>query len=280
MSETEIQQPPFSDLAAGLPDRCQADFYKTLHEAGVGPKDIELARLLRALQLYKAYYESIPAAIQNAVDEVGKIKAEIVAIEVSTRESVQSVKGLTSELIAEAKKFSEDLKGFPARLEAAMRKAADGLAAIMAESVNSSIKETVLTPIKSLLAGVSTSNQAFRDAIDQSNQAVTVLKTNVETIRRLRWRAIWWGGGAFVCLTILAAWFGFNRWYTNQLEVERAALVEEFDKNRTLLLELSKTHRTLELHKDPDDANHLFITLKDPSGAQSAQKHGVIEFQN
>jgi len=33
--------------------------FRILHEAGIGPEDTELARLLRALQLYKVYYESI-----------------------------------------------------------------------------------------------------------------------------------------------------------------------------------------------------------------------------
>jgi|SRR6266516_441178 len=53
MSAPAAQQTLFKDLAADLPDQHQAEFFQNLHEAGISPNDVELARLLRALQLYK-----------------------------------------------------------------------------------------------------------------------------------------------------------------------------------------------------------------------------------
>jgi len=63
MKATEVQQSLFKDLLVDLPDQHRAEFFSNLHEAGISPNDVELARLLRALQLYKAYYETIPGAV-------------------------------------------------------------------------------------------------------------------------------------------------------------------------------------------------------------------------
>ncbi len=279
MSENNGNKPAFSELAAGLSDQCKAEFFKTLHEAGIGPKDAELARLLRALQLYKAYYETIPDAIQKVVEVVGKIKEEMVLLSAATREGVRESVHMSSLVMTEAEKFTEKLNGIPARLEDALSKSTDSLAEMVAESISSCIKETVLTPMKSRLADLTASNQAFEDAIAQCNHAVAVLKNSVETTRRLKMRVWKWGGIAFLIGAILGMWIYFHWSYANQTEGERTALVGELDKNRSLLLELAKTHRTLELHQDPDDPSRKFIILKDPSGAQSARKHGVIEFQ-
>jgi hypothetical protein len=67
-------QSPFNDLAAELPDQHKAEFFRTLHETGIGPNDVELARLLRTLQLYKVYYESIPAAVKEVAAEIERIR--------------------------------------------------------------------------------------------------------------------------------------------------------------------------------------------------------------
>src|SRR5437867_10929751 len=77
MSAPAAQQTLFKDLAADLPDQHQAEFFQNLHEAGISPNDVELARLLRALQLYKTYYETIPASVQKAAAEIERLKQEV-----------------------------------------------------------------------------------------------------------------------------------------------------------------------------------------------------------
>ncbi len=69
----ETQQSPYEKLAEGLPADQKAEYFKTLHEIGISPEDIELARLLKALQLYKAYYESIPKAVTDSADKIDKL---------------------------------------------------------------------------------------------------------------------------------------------------------------------------------------------------------------
>lgn len=71
---TEPGHGHFDRLAEGLSAEQRSEFFQTLHEAGITAHDLELARLLRVLQLYKAYYESIPSAVQTAVADISRLK--------------------------------------------------------------------------------------------------------------------------------------------------------------------------------------------------------------
>ena len=51
----------FDSLVQGLSLEQRLEFFRVLHTAGVTRQDVELAQLLRALQLYKAFYDEIPA---------------------------------------------------------------------------------------------------------------------------------------------------------------------------------------------------------------------------
>ena len=77
---TEPGNGHFDRLAEGLSPEQRSEFFQTLHEADITAHDLELARLLRVLQLYKAYYESIPSAVQTAVADISRLKQEIAAL--------------------------------------------------------------------------------------------------------------------------------------------------------------------------------------------------------
>jgi hypothetical protein len=44
----------FDRLAEGLSSEQRSEFFQALHEADITAQDLELARLLRVLQIYKA----------------------------------------------------------------------------------------------------------------------------------------------------------------------------------------------------------------------------------
>ena len=60
---TESGNGYFERLAEGFSPEQRSEFFQVLHETDITAHDVELARLLRVLQLYKAYYESIPSAV-------------------------------------------------------------------------------------------------------------------------------------------------------------------------------------------------------------------------
>src|SRR5947199_8887458 len=76
---TEAGNGHFDQLTEGLSPDQRSELLQVVHEAGITVHDVELARLLRALQLYKAYYESIPSTVQTAVADISRLKQEIAA---------------------------------------------------------------------------------------------------------------------------------------------------------------------------------------------------------
>ena len=73
---------PFPELLASLESEAdQIEFMKVCAEVGLGASDVELAKLLRALQLYKGYYSIIPREIKTvhnaALEEMQGIRDEM-----------------------------------------------------------------------------------------------------------------------------------------------------------------------------------------------------------
>ncbi|HYK91946.1 MAG TPA: hypothetical protein VE398_24480, partial [Acidobacteriota bacterium] len=269
MKSVEAQQPLFRELAAGLPDEAQAEFFRNLHEAGIGPNDVELARLLRALQLYKSYYESIPAAVKDAAGEIQHLKQEIESIVSNARESSDAAADISAQVLQETDRFREDLAAIHKRVEEAVSKSAESLAARMAELLGAAIEENVLSPLQARLAELADSNRGFKDAIARNNQASAALHRNAVVARRIHLGAYSLGGILIVCALALGAWLYLERWYTNRLDRDREVLIAQTDQNRAVLQQLARSRRTLELVQDPEHPHRKLLIMKDASGWRS-----------
>jgi hypothetical protein len=278
MNTPAVQQPLFRELAADLPDQHKAEFFRNLHEAGISPNDVELARLLRALQLYKAYYESIPATVKEAAAEINRLKQEIERLCNDTRRSSDAGAQLVGQVVQEAERFRQDLSEIHEHVVEAMRHSTGSLATHMAEELRAGIEGTVLLPLQNRLAELAKSNQGFDDAIARSNQAAIALHRNAALARRVHLGGYALGGLLIVFSLILVSWFYLHQWYLGRIEQERAVLVGQIDQNRTVLLQLAKSHRTLELLQDPKNPRRKLLVMKEASGWQSTRNHGVIEF--
>jgi len=91
----------FKKLAENLSDKQKAEYYAILHELEINPKaDMELARLLQVLQLYKAHYETIPEAIQRASTDILK----------SVQKTVDSIDQLLAGVKTEGEKVITGVK--------------------------------------------------------------------------------------------------------------------------------------------------------------------------
>jgi DNA repair exonuclease SbcCD ATPase subunit len=274
----EIQQSLFKELAAGLPDQHRAEFFRTLHEAGISQNDVELARLLRALQLYKAYYESIPAAVHKAAAEIERIKKEVEGFSRDAHQSSDASAQLAGQVIQETERVRKDLAQIHDQIEKTMVQSSESIGFRMAELLNAGIEKAVLLPFQSRLAELAGSNKAFGDAIAQSNKAAATLRENVKVIRRAHIGTYVLCGLVIISSLLSVAWFFLHQWYADQIRQEHAALVGYMEKNRTVLLDLAKSHRTLEMIQDPEHPDRNLLILKDASGWQSIRKYGVIEF--
>ncbi|MCI0626789.1 MAG: hypothetical protein L0387_34940 [Acidobacteria bacterium] len=59
----------FDSLTKDLSPEQRSEFFQVLLTAGISRQDVELTHLLRALQLYRAFYDEIPARVCQAVKE-------------------------------------------------------------------------------------------------------------------------------------------------------------------------------------------------------------------
>ena len=280
MKPVEAQQPVFRELAAGLPGEAQAEFFRNLHEAGIGPNDVELARLLRALQLYKSYYESIPAAVKEAAGEIQRLKEEIESFVGNARESSDAAADISAQVLQETDRFREDLAAIHKHVEEATSKSAEGLAVRMAELLGAAIEENMFSPLQARLAELADSNRGFKDAIARNNQAAAALHRNAIVARRIHLGAYSLGGMLVVCALSLGSLLYLEHWYTTRLDRERTVLIAQTDENRAVLVQLARSRRTLELLQDPEHPHRKLLVMKDASGWRSTRNHGVIEFND
>jgi DNA repair exonuclease SbcCD ATPase subunit len=274
----ESQSSLFEKLADELPGNQKAEFFRNLHEAGISANDVELAKLLRALQLYKSYYETIPEAIQKASGEVEKLKQDIERLSSNTHDSAEASANLAGQMIQEAEKVRQELTQIHSHVEEAISRSAESMASRMAELLSAGIEQTVLLPLQRRLTDLTESNQAFDDAIARSKQATSILHQNAVLARRVHLKAYALSALIAVCSIAAVSWVSLYRWYADRIEQERVVLIEQVGKNQAVLLQLSRSHRAIEVMQDPGKRHHKLLVMKDASGWQSASKCGVIEF--
>ncbi len=133
------------DLVADLPDQHKAEFFQNLYKAGISPNDVELARLLRSLQLYKAYYESIPASIQTAAAEIERLKQEIDRLSADARRSSETSANCGPPGHSGSGTLRQDLAKIHEHVEEATRGLAEDLAGRMAELLNASLEQSLFS---------------------------------------------------------------------------------------------------------------------------------------
>lgn len=278
MNASAAQQTLFAELAVGLPEQQKAEFFRNLHEAGISPGDVELVRLLRALQLYKAYYETIPKAVEAAASQIEKLKQDIEQLSAGAGRSAETCNRIAGDVAKQSEVVRQDLLKIHEQAQAATRESAANLASKTAELLRENIGKTVFEPMQGSLAELATANLAFDDAIAKNNQAAEALSKSATVARRAHLGIYMLGAALLACILSATSWYFLDRWYEGSLEKERAALVQRVESNRAVLLKLAESNRTLELIRDPDNPRRSLLVMKDASCWQSTRNHGVIEF--
>ncbi len=274
----DTQQPLLKDLANELPDDSRAEYYRILHETGISPNDVELARLLKALQLYKVYYESIPVAVQAAAGEIERLKQEIDQLSKEIRGSLDAGIQLVGQVVLEAERVHEEITRINLLVDDAMRVATEGLTSRMAEYLTAGIEKSVV-PLENRLIQLAVSNQDFDDAIARNIKATAAIQKSTAIARRYHLWTYAVCSLAVVCSSVLFAWIYLDRWYEARIRTERETIVNQIEKNRDVLHQLARSQRILELHQDPQHPNYGFLVMSDATGWQSSNNQGVIKFK-
>ncbi len=275
---TEADNGHFDQLAEGLSPEQRSEFFRVLHETGITARDVELARLLRVLQLYKAYYETIPSAVQAAVADINRLKQETAALSVAATQQAASLSKIAAEVLVEAQHFYGQLEGIHLHVEAAIQKSAETLAAQMTGILHAQIDETVLLPLQQQLTVLEEADHALDQAIEKSKTAAAEMQKHAAVARRIHLSGYALASLIVSIVLAVGSWLFIHDSYTRQMQRERVALVRDSDMNRQVLLKLAESRRTLELRQDPKRPRVYYLVMKDASGWESSQHQGVIEF--
>jgi hypothetical protein len=275
---TETSNQPFTKLAADLPDSHKHEFFRILHETGIGREDVELARLLRALQLYKAYYESIPEAVKQAAEKIEALKLAIEKIDAGARANLDVTAKLSGEVIKESEKVRNDLTQINKHIESALNQSAGNLAALMYEQLSKGIEQRVLLPLQNRLIELAGSTQSFVEAIARNNKAAAALEKSTTEARRFHIRTYLFAGLVVVCALTIGSWLFLEQRYESRFNQECSDLARRFENNRAVMIQLAKSRRTIDLVEDPERPNRKLLIMRNDTGWQSPVKQGVIEF--
>jgi len=268
----------FNLLAEGLTADQRSEFFQSLHQAGILGHDAELAKLLRALQLYKGYYDSIPIAVQAAADRIEQIRQELFALSDRTVQNAQTVSSLAEQLILDAGKIHQALTGVHASVEKVIQESAGHLASQIGDRVRLWIEETMLPGLRERLLQIASATAALNDAAVRSKDNALALKLEACLARRIHIGAYALAAMIVAATLTLGSWFQIHRWHSRQIELDRVALAKGIEKHREILLKLARSNHTLELVQDPRRRGKCFLVMENATGWQSSFRQGVIEF--
>jgi len=235
----------------GLSPEHRSEFFQVLHQAAITRQDIELARLLRALQLYKAFYEEIPARVQEAMEEADDLAARIKALDENIASRLERAMGQLQQNTQTASLTAVELRETQTRLAAAVEKSAAQVVRSLDAVLRKSLETGLLKPFESSLSDVR--NQCTHTA-SQAKQMTGEFKLA---------RRIHIGGyalaAAVIALTLtVEGWFTAVRHYSQR----EAELLQQINQNRLVLSELARKNAVLQVERDPADSRKLYLLMK------------------
>jgi len=248
----------FEELTADLSDEQKVEFYSALHEAGIKRHDRVLIKFLRALQLYKAYYSTIPQSVQKAAIRIGKLKDDV-------EKMADRIAGDTGDVHVSLNNIYSSV-GEAA--DKASRRIINNI-----EKTLAPLSDAVKKALPSQLADLENAAKSFNKAIKTSKRASAEIQKNIKYMQWRHYRAF----TLAVFFVILGLWGFIHYWYEQQFNERCAAIAARFEENQTILLELAKSNRRLELAID--DNGSKLLSMKNAEGWNSKDKRGVIEFK-
>jgi len=282
----------FKKLAENLTDKQKAEYYAILHELEINPKaDMELARLLQVLQLYKAHYEAIPEAIQRASNDILKsvqktvdsidqflsgvktegekvitgvkregerVISEIRRLAMETERSAATCQQSTATSQMLLKQFNEDAKAV-----------SSGVSEHMGKLLSDTLKEVwPLNDFKNVGKELST-------VIKEGEKASVVMRKNAKSTRWTHFGYFALASFYVVGIAFICTWFYFQNQYDRRYDEATAAMASRYEKNNEVLLELDKLKREITTSIHTETKERLFI-IDDARSYDNIQKGCVI----
>ena len=257
----------FDRLSEGLSEEQRLEWFKTLHEAGITADDVELARLLRVLQLYKGFYEEIPARVHEALKHADTLTIRINGLRNDLAECLDKA-------LAELKQNTEAVSAISARfhdtqshLTAAVEKSAAEVSRSLEAELRKSLSAVLLKPFESCVAGI-------RDQCTLTASHAKQITAELRLARRIHIGAYGLASALISVLLGVTSWFVAARQYSQR----EAQLLQGIDRNRQVMSELARKGAVLEVRRDPADSQRLYLMVK-RGKSWTTEKHVVIEMK-
>jgi hypothetical protein len=257
----------FDRLGEGLSEKQRTEFFRVLHEVGVTADDVELAQLLRALQLYKAFYEEIPARVREAVEDADILGTRIKALHDGITEQLNNTLAQLKQNTEAAAAISAHFRETQSHLTATVEKSAADVAQSLESVLRQSLSAALLKPFESCLQGIQ--DQCTRTAC-QAKQMTSELKL----ARRIHIGGYVLAAAMMSVVVTLAGWFVSARYYSQR----EAELLQRIDHNREVVSELTRKQAMLEVRRDPADSDKVYLLVKKAKN-WTTDKHVVVELK-
>jgi hypothetical protein len=236
-----------------------------LHEAGFGPDDRVLAKLLRALQIYKTFYEQIPTRVHKAVEEADTLGARIKCLHDSIASRLDKALAELKQNNEAASDISAEFRDIQTHLAAAVRESAAQVAQSLESELRTALSAALLQPFDSCLSDI-------RDQCSRTASQAKQITAHLKLARRIHIAGYSLAAGIIAVLLAVASWFVAARHYSHR----EAELLQRIDQNRQVLSELARKGATLEVRRDLADSQRLYLLVK-RGKSWTTDKHVVVE---
>ena len=242
-------------------------FRDTLEELHLSKDDSELFQLIRALQIYKAYYETIPERIEQAAVAAEEISSKTATELESAAGYFEAISGTAHTAI---EKFGTDIAdrirvSFNT-IDDQIHKKGNELSDILREKIYGECESSLMPAMNELKKAGS----ILTETVKKSHNATVKLEKNINLAKWTHYGAI----SVAVIVSILAMWVFFHFRYSTRLSEERIIVANEIGMNQAVLIELSKAGKRLEL----SGKNRNLVSIQNAEGWTSETGEGVIQF--
>jgi hypothetical protein len=256
---------PFEELGKSLSPQHRAELFQVLHQAGIGPEDRDLAKLFRALQIYKAFYEEIPTRVSKAIEEAGILAVTLKALGDDITSHLDQALVQLERNTQTASLTAVEFRDTQARLAAAVENSAAQVAQSLESILRKSLETGLLKPFESSLNEV-------RNLCAQTARQAKQMTTELKLARRIHMGGYALAATVITLTLFIEGWFILDRHYTRR----EAELIEGIEQNRQMLRELARQGAVLQVQRDPADSEKLYLFMK-RARTWTTDKYVVVE---
>jgi hypothetical protein len=190
---------PFPELLKFLEsERDKVEYLNLVAELGLGAGDIELAKLLIALQLYKAYYAAIPRQIRTVHEEA---LAEIRQLRDEMKFEAERTAAVSAELVRWAREIKAEITAVSPQA--------------LVEKMHRRLVDDSVATLAGTLQLLTTSHQRIDSATRKMCETAYIAESAIEDWQTVSLRRVWASAFCFslvVALLILVGiWFFYLR---------------------------------------------------------------------